>query len=123
GGSVTMLHQPTARTDLGQWAEDTLRVLRMIGARVVLLGPPFDELGDVLTDNGIAFQRLGELVETPADPELAPVDTTEDAVALLQLTSGSTAEPKAVRITHGNLDANLRAITAAGELDPAHDVV
>jgi fatty-acyl-CoA synthase len=27
---------------------------------------------------------------------------------LLQLTSGSTAEPKAVRITHGNLYANLR---------------
>ncbi|GAB2758560.1 fatty acyl-AMP ligase [Salinifilum aidingensis] len=123
GGSATMLHQPTARTDLGQWAEDTLRVLRMIGARVVLLGPPFDELGDVLTDNGIAFQRLGELVDTPQDPEFTPVDAAEESVALLQLTSGSTAEPKAVRITHGNLGANLRAITEAGRLDPEHDVV
>src|SRR5207248_7742068 len=33
GGSVTMLHQPTARTDLEHWAEDTLRVLKMIDAR------------------------------------------------------------------------------------------
>src|SRR5688572_10222590 len=27
GGSVTMLHQPTARTDLAAWAEDTVSVL------------------------------------------------------------------------------------------------
>ncbi|HEY1971252.1 MAG TPA: long-chain fatty acid--CoA ligase, partial [Pseudonocardia sp.] len=25
GGSVTMLHQPTPRTDLAEWAEDTVR--------------------------------------------------------------------------------------------------
>src|SRR5438094_5600056 len=29
GGSVTMLHQPTARTDLAVWAADTVKVLRM----------------------------------------------------------------------------------------------
>ena len=32
GGSVTMLHQPTARTDLAAWAEETVGVLKMIGA-------------------------------------------------------------------------------------------
>jgi fatty-acyl-CoA synthase len=41
GGSVTMLHQPTPRTDLAVWAADTVRVLGMIGARLVLLGAPF----------------------------------------------------------------------------------
>src|SRR5882724_13540259 len=38
GGSVTMLHQPTPRTNLAEWAEDTLRVLGMIEAGLVLLG-------------------------------------------------------------------------------------
>src|SRR5437588_5943211 len=56
GGSVTMLHQPTARTDLTTWAGDTLRVLSMIGARLVLLGSPFDELAGVLDDNGIGYR-------------------------------------------------------------------
>src|SRR6201992_2792771 len=27
GGSVTMLHQPTPRTDLAEWSEDTVAVL------------------------------------------------------------------------------------------------
>src|SRR5205823_14965770 len=35
GGSVTMLHQPTPRTDLAEWAEDTVRVLGMIGSDLV----------------------------------------------------------------------------------------
>ena len=44
GGSVTMLHQPTARMDLAAWAEDTVSVLKMIDAALVVLGPPFDAL-------------------------------------------------------------------------------
>lgn len=40
GGSVTMLHQPTPRTDLALWSEDTVAVLGMIGANLVLLGSP-----------------------------------------------------------------------------------
>ena len=47
----------------------------------------------------------------------------EDDVALLQLTSGSTAEPKAVRITHGNLHANITAMMAAARLDLDRDVM
>src|SRR5580765_1868717 len=40
GGSVTMLHQPTGRTNLAAWAEDTVSVLKMIDAALVVLGPP-----------------------------------------------------------------------------------
>src|SRR5919197_6694466 len=50
GGSVTMLHQPTARTDIAQWAADTVRVLNMIGSKLVLLGAPFDQLEPVLEE-------------------------------------------------------------------------
>ncbi|MCI2420677.1 fatty acyl-AMP ligase [Saccharopolyspora sp. K220] len=122
GGSVTMLHQPTPRTDLAHWAEDTLRVLKMIGARLVLLGAPFESLAGVLADNSIAYRDLAGLISGEVEPLAGPVDVDEDATALLQLTSGSTAEPKAVRITHGNLYANLRAMVAAADLDPERDV-
>jgi fatty-acyl-CoA synthase len=122
GGSVTMLHQPTPRTDLAQWAEDTLRVLGMIEARLVLLGPPFEQLAELLTEHGVHHADLTSLLEGGGAP-VVPVPVDEDATALLQLTSGSTAEPKAVRITHRNLHANMRAMISAAALDPNRDVI
>ncbi|WP_447005569.1 fatty acyl-AMP ligase [Saccharothrix isguenensis] len=118
GGSATMLHQPTARTDLGEWAADTLRVLGMIDAKLVLLGAPFDALSGVLDEHGVAYRKLDELT---GEPLAAPVAVDEDMPALLQLTSGSTADPKAVRITHGNLWSNAKAMETAAELDPETD--
>ena len=119
GGSVTMLHQPTPRIELAAWAQDTVTVLKMISCRTVLLGPPFDALGPVLDDHGVAYRLLTDLHGEPADL----VEIGEDATALLQLTSGSTAEPKAVRITHGNLHANITAMAATAALDRGTDVL
>lgn len=121
GGSVTMLHQPTQRTDLDHWAQDTLRVLRMIGARLVLLGPPFEQIGGILDQHGIAYRDLAALAES-TDPIGEPVPVAEHDPALLQLTSGSSAAPKAVRITHGNLWSNTRAMVDGARLDPGTDV-
>ena len=125
GGSVTMLHQPTPRTDLAVWAEDTVQVLEMIGAGMVLLGPPFDPLADVLTQRGIMVRPIGELGARNADvrPPVPDRPHGEDDTALLQLTSGSTAEPKAVRITHRSLYANLTAMVIASELKVERDVM
>ncbi|KOV89678.1 fatty acyl-AMP ligase [Nocardia sp. NRRL S-836] len=120
GGSVTMLHQPTPRTDLAEWAEDTVRVLAMIDSRLVLLGAPFDALAPVLDQHGIAYRKLSEL---DGEPIADPVPTPEDATALLQLTSGSTADPKAVRITHRNLMSNALGMREAAALDPTSDVM
>ncbi|MEU6645689.1 fatty acyl-AMP ligase [Saccharomonospora sp. NPDC046836] len=121
GGSVTMLHQPTLRTDLGQWAGDTLTVLDMIGSRLVLLGEPFDQLAPVLTEHGIDYRTIDDLLGAEPLGEAVPV--SEEALALLQLTSGSTADPKAVRITHGNLYSNIKAMVDRAELDFERDVM
>jgi fatty-acyl-CoA synthase len=121
GGSVTMLHQPTPRSDLALWAEDTVAVLNMIGAKLVLLGAPFDQLAPVLDEHGINYQQLSGLDD--GTPLTEFVDVDEDAPALLQLTSGSTAEPKAVRITHGNLLANISDMADKAELDPESDTM
>jgi fatty-acyl-CoA synthase len=121
GGSVTMLHQPTARTDLAVWAEETVGVLKMIGAELVLLGAPFDGLAPVLAQRGVPYRLLDDLDGAPIEPD--PDVAGEDTTALLQLTSGSTAEPKAVRITHRNLHANIGAMTEVTRLDPDSDLM
>ncbi|MDQ3403810.1 MAG: fatty acyl-AMP ligase [Actinomycetota bacterium] len=121
GGSVTMLHQPTSRTDLAEWAADTVRILSMIGSKLVLLGAPFDQLAPLLQEHGIGYLMLADLAEGEPPAEFVTVD--EDAPALLQLTSGSTADPKAVRITHGNLYANLTAMAEASQLDVETDIM
>ncbi len=121
GGSVTMLHQPTPRSDLAMWAEDTLRVLNMISSKLVLLGAPFDQLAPVLDEHGIGYLLISDLAGGTPLAEVVEVD--ESAPALLQLTSGSTADPKAVRITHGNLLSNITDMARCAELDPASDIM
>ena len=121
GGSVTMLHQPTARTDLAHYAAETQTVLGVIGARFVVLGAPFDDNADMFDGTPIRAFTTTELVADGADPVLP--DVPEDGPAFLQLTSGSTAVPKAVRITHRNLWASLEGMCEAGDLRSGRDVM
>jgi fatty-acyl-CoA synthase len=117
-----MLHQPTPRTDLTVWRDDTLRALRMIDARLVLVGDPFAPVTPVLDGYGFAHRMIPDLHAEPGG--ITPiVQADEDSVALLQLTSGSTADPRAVRITHGNLFANLTDTVNQLEYDENHDVM
>ncbi|KOS57062.1 MULTISPECIES: fatty acyl-AMP ligase [Rhodococcus] len=107
GASVTMLHQPTPRTDLALWARDTEVVIGMIGARAVVLGAPFEIAAPLLTERGIPVVTIAEMdAGTPVDP----LPTDEQDIALQQLTSGSTGSPKAVQITHENFYVNAYAM-------------
>ena len=77
----------------------------------------------MLTERGIAFRTI-ESLATGADGFRPDADVADEGdTALLQLTSGSTADPKAVRITHGNLYANITAMMQAARLDTARDVM
>ena len=50
GASLTMLHQPTPRTDLAIWAQDTTNVIDMIDAKAVVISEPFLAAAPVLAD-------------------------------------------------------------------------
>lgn len=120
GASVTMLHQPTARTNLTTYAADTFGILAMIDADALLLGPPYADIGEhfahAADDAHTRIVTTGELLAGDRLMHVDPDVVREDAPALLQLTSGSTAAPKAVTITHGNLISNMRAMAIASEI-------
>ncbi len=120
GASATMVHQPTPRTDLVRWAEETTAVIHMIAAKAVVISDPFMAAAPVLTGMGMTVLTIGDLLAS--DP-IAPVATSDDAVALMQLTSGSTGSPKAVQITHANIVANADAMTVGCDFDIDTDVI
>jgi fatty-acyl-CoA synthase len=75
----------------------------------------------VLDEHGIGYLEITGLAG--GEPVDTIVEVDEDAPALLQLTSGSTAEPKAVTITHGNLITNITDMADKAELDVENDVM
>ena len=120
GASITMLHQPTPRTDLVHWAEDTTNVIDMIEAKAVVISEPFLAAAPVLAERGITVLPVEALLT--AEP-IDAVETGEDDVALMQLTSGSTGSPKAVIITHRNIYSNAEAMFIGARVDGDEDVM
>ena len=120
GASLTMLHQPTPRTDLARWAEETTTVIKMIGAKSVVISDPFMAAAPLLAELGMRVLVIDQLLECRA---MDPVKTDDDDIALLQLTSGSTDSPKAVQISHRNVVSNAKAMFTGANVDVDTDVI
>ncbi|KUI09953.1 long-chain fatty acid--CoA ligase [Mycolicibacterium acapulense] len=120
GASLTMLHQPTPRTDLLRWADETTAVINMISAKAVVISDPFMAAAPVLESLGMTVLTIETLL---TGASIDPVETTDHDVALMQLTSGSTGSPKAVQITHANIVANAEAMTVGCDFDLDNDVI
>jgi fatty-acyl-CoA synthase len=120
GASLTMLHQPTPRTDLQRWAEETTAVIKMIGAKTVVISDPFLAAAPLLAELGMRVLSIDQLLDSRP---IAPVETDDDDVALLQLTSGSTGSPKAAQISHRNVVSNAEAMFIGANVDIDTDVI
>jgi fatty-acyl-CoA synthase len=120
GGSVTCAPTPARTTDLATYVEQTRGRIAALGDPLVLLGAPYEELVGELTAGGVRVDLLIDAVAAePAGvwktPDLTPADP-----AILQFTSGTTAAPKIVQISHGNLAANIAAIRDRIRHDEIH---
>jgi fatty-acyl-CoA synthase len=121
--ALTVLQQPTPRTDLAVWLDDTVRAILLIHADLVVVGQPFLMALDDLLAHNLAVCTVESLRGAePIRPDGAD-EADEADIAMRQLTSGSTGAPKAVEISHGNLAANSVAIRDVMVLDTDTDVM
>ena len=86
GASLTMLHQPTPRTDLARWAAESIGVIDMIRAKRGRRLRAVHGCGARTGQRGFTRDHRSKnwLQSAPIDP----VHTDDDDLALMQLTSG-----------------------------------
>ena len=118
--TVTMLQQPTTQTDLGDWQANCLRAMAMLHCDALLVGGPFLAAADSFRDCGITVIEITDHWDGAEGQILHP---GEDDVAIYQLTSGSTGDPKAVAISYRNLYANGIAMEQGSLGGPDNDVM
>jgi len=112
GGIPVPLYPPMRPSEMAEYWHRQAGILHNCGARL-LLGNEDLRAHRHLVRALTGIERLltvADLARTTATPE--PVSATAVDLALLQYTSGSTADPKGVMISHGNVLANLRAMGA-----------
>lgn len=110
------LYPPAQAGDLVTFARQSQHVLEAARAAAVVtttdVAPLIDRTG---LSPAPALLVLDELLAGPGLS--APVSRTGNDIALLQFTSGSTALPKGVVLTHANIRANVAAILGPDGLD------
>jgi acyl-CoA synthetase (AMP-forming)/AMP-acid ligase II len=122
GAVPVPLYPPVRLGRMEEYLAATARMLRVSGARIVVttptvrrvLGAAVEGAGAGL-DRGVADaaalrEEGGPAPGVPVGP--VPVRRRAGDLALVQFSSGSTVDPKPVALTHGNLVAQLEALTA-----------
>jgi fatty-acyl-CoA synthase len=112
------LYPPLSLGSLDAYAERTAKVLQSAEAKLLVASGQLQNVLWSLVGTVPSLQRLvkcEELSEVAGTPDY-PTITSSD-LCFLQYTSGSTADPKGVMVTHANLVANCAAIQKGINVD------
>ena len=123
GATVVVLPLPMRMSSLEDFVAATRARVRAADTTVLVADPML--AGFIQPEPGDPpVVLLGDLTGDASDPWAweAPKEDPS-ALAILQFTSGSTADPKGVMLPHATICANLDAIAEAAALDPADDVL
>jgi fatty-acyl-CoA synthase len=120
GATVVVLPLPMRLASIEDFVAQTRRLIVHADAQVVVIDAQLSEFLDPQPGDPPII-RLDELRSAPGAYE-RPADDP-DALAILQFTSGSTADPKGVMVPHRCMAANLDAALDAAAVDPDVDKV
>ncbi|WP_308301952.1 long-chain-fatty-acid--CoA ligase [Frankia sp. AgKG'84/4] len=120
GGSVTCAPTPARTIDLPTYAEQTRERVAALDADLVLLGTPYETLRDALAGGGAKVEDLADVVAARPSGVWERPALTAASLAVAQFTSGTTADPKIVQVSHGNLAANIWGIRERARHEEVH---
>lgn len=120
GATVVILPLPMRLASIDAFVESTVTRIIKADTALVIADP---NLAVFLPESsGAPVVGFADLVPSGSEP-WTPPQVSPDALAILQFTSGSTAEPKGVMLPHHVVGANLDAIVDATGLQIEHDVL
>lgn len=111
------MYPPFSFGKLDNYVDQAARILDTANAAALLTDKRTQALVWSLIDRVNSLEQIITLETLAVSPSAEPIDLMHlhnDDSAFLQFTSGSTAEPKGVVVTHGNLRANCRYIILEG---------
>jgi fatty-acyl-CoA synthase len=118
GATVVVLPLPMRLASIEDFVAQTRRLIVHADAQIVVIDAQLSEFLDPEPGDPLIVQ-LEELRAAPGGYE-RPADDP-DALAILQFTSGATADPKGVMVPHRCMTANLDAAVEAAAFDPDVD--